>query len=211
MSTSQDHPTEPEHSAPPGRRERKKQQVRDLLSTTALTLFAERGFENTTVEDITEAADVSRTTFFRYFDSKEAVVVGYLQDLGQQAGEAVLARPPDEPPMRALRAALIELAAAQQQHGDPLAELIDDLRRNSPVVRTAYLAKMDDWQRSLSERLAQRMKLDETALEPRLYAAVAMAAVSSATVTWEARGRRDDVIALLHEAFDKTEQLQAVS
>ncbi len=57
----------------PGRRERHKAEIRDRLMGNALRLFAERGFAETTVEDITEAADVGKGTFFNYFPSKEHI------------------------------------------------------------------------------------------------------------------------------------------
>lgn len=57
----------------PGRRERKRSETRERIFRAAMKLFAERGFFSTTVEDITEAADVGKGTFFNYFPSKEGV------------------------------------------------------------------------------------------------------------------------------------------
>jgi AcrR family transcriptional regulator len=62
-----------ESAAMPGRRERRKSETRERIFRAALGLFVERGFFDTTVEDITEAADVGKGTFFRYFPSKEHV------------------------------------------------------------------------------------------------------------------------------------------
>ncbi|MCL5286590.1 MAG: TetR/AcrR family transcriptional regulator, partial [Acidobacteria bacterium] len=59
--------------AKPGRRERRRAETREKLFRAALALFAERGFHAVTVEDITEAADVGKGTFFNYFPSKEHV------------------------------------------------------------------------------------------------------------------------------------------
>ena len=64
----------------PGRRERKRTETRQRIFRAAMELFAERGFFDTTVEDITEAADVGKGTFFNYFPSKEHVL-GVLHDL----------------------------------------------------------------------------------------------------------------------------------
>src|SRR5215475_4468049 len=60
--------------APPGRRERRKAETREKLFRTAMRLFAERGFFQTTTEDITRAADVGQGTFFNYFPSKEHIL-----------------------------------------------------------------------------------------------------------------------------------------
>src|SRR5579863_8077672 len=64
----------------PGRRERHRVEMRDRIYRAALRLFAERGFLETTVEDITEAADVGKGTFFNYFPTKEHVLGCYGQE-----------------------------------------------------------------------------------------------------------------------------------
>jgi AcrR family transcriptional regulator len=61
----------------PGRRERRSVETRERLYRAALQLFAERGFQETTVEDITEAADVGKGTFFNYFETKEHVLAAF--------------------------------------------------------------------------------------------------------------------------------------
>jgi len=68
-----------------GRRERHRTETRDRLYRAALALFAERGFLETTVEDITEAADVGKGTFFNYFPTKEHI----LAEFGGQRTAAV--------------------------------------------------------------------------------------------------------------------------
>jgi AcrR family transcriptional regulator len=62
-----------------GRRERRRREMRERIFRAALRLFAERGFVSTTVEDITEAADVGKGTFFNYFPSKEHVLAGFAE------------------------------------------------------------------------------------------------------------------------------------
>ena len=87
-----------------GLRERKKLRTRADLSDAAFRLFAERGFDETTIEDIVEQVEVSPRTFFRYFDSKEDVVIGFFDDLGLELRAMLAARPPEEPSFTALRA-----------------------------------------------------------------------------------------------------------
>ena len=78
-----------------GLRERKKQRTRAELTDAAFRLFADRGFDETTIEDIVEQVEVSPRTFFRYFDSKEDVVIGFFDDLGLELRSMLAARPPD--------------------------------------------------------------------------------------------------------------------
>lgn len=87
--------------ASPGRRERKKQETRDRLHRAALELFAQQGFQQTRISEIAEAADVSESTFFRYFESKEGVALEGLRRRAQANVEAVCARPADESPIDA--------------------------------------------------------------------------------------------------------------
>jgi AcrR family transcriptional regulator len=75
-----------------GLRERKKQQTRQLLADTARRLFAERGFENVSVAEIARAADVSETTVFNYYPTKEDLVYSGLERFESELLRAVLER-----------------------------------------------------------------------------------------------------------------------
>ncbi len=92
--------------AEPGRRDRKKSETRQALRQAAHQLFAERGFRQTTIEDITEAADVSRRTFFRYYSSKEDLLRAEVSDLLPVMLTALRGRPAGEPPLAAIHAAV---------------------------------------------------------------------------------------------------------
>ncbi|MEW9529094.1 TetR family transcriptional regulator [Microbispora sp. NPDC049125] len=84
-------------------RERKKAKTRRTIQDEALKLFAEQGYEATTVEQIAEAAEVSPSTFFRYFPTKEDVVIQ--DDYDPMLVAAIKAQPSDLPPLTAIRAA----------------------------------------------------------------------------------------------------------
>ena len=103
---------------PGNRRERKKQETRAALEQAALRLFAVKGYEHTTVEEIAEAADVAVRTFFRYFSSKQHVLFG---DVAHQRVNrmcaALAASPSDEPPLEAVRAVLEALDLDQDEQG----------------------------------------------------------------------------------------------
>ena len=98
-----------------GLRERKKAKLRQTIIREALRLFAERGFARTTVDDIAGAADVSRRTFFRYFDRKEDVVLGWLDEVGEVVADCLAARPRSEPPLEAVRASVLTLVEGYRE------------------------------------------------------------------------------------------------
>src|SRR5438067_8091267 len=87
----------------PGLRERKKQQTRETIERVALRLFAERGYDQTTLDDIADAADVSRRTIFAYFESKEDILFckepGYIEKVREMLAQ----RPPGATTVDALR------------------------------------------------------------------------------------------------------------
>jgi AcrR family transcriptional regulator len=89
-----------------GLRERKKARTRASLREHAIRLFREQGYEKTTVEQIAAAAEVSPSTFFRYFPTKEDVVLQDDMDVRMLA--ALAAQPADQPPITAIRAAFHE-------------------------------------------------------------------------------------------------------
>ncbi len=91
----------------PGLRERKKARTRAAIQEHALRLFRERGYEATTVEQIAEAAEVSPSTFFRYFGSKEEVVI--YDALDPILIAAWRAQPKELAPIPALRRAMTEV------------------------------------------------------------------------------------------------------
>src|SRR5437899_5627900 len=84
-----------------GLRERKKLKTRAAIQKEALRLFLEKGYEATTIEDIAEAVEISPSTFFNYFPSKEAVV--FQDDLDPVIFAAFNAQPADVSPITALR------------------------------------------------------------------------------------------------------------
>jgi AcrR family transcriptional regulator len=84
-------------------RERTQLAIRNELTAAAVQLFSEHGFAETTGRQIAEAVGVSERTFFRYYASKEDVILGALDELGAQLASRLAARPAHEAPFRALR------------------------------------------------------------------------------------------------------------
>lgn len=114
-------PSAPAHASAPdpesgtdpesGLRERKKERTRKLLREGAAALFAEHGFAGTTVADIAACANVSERTFFRYFESKEALLLPDSIDLFEYVEAELARRPPEEDPLDAVCNALVSAVA----------------------------------------------------------------------------------------------------
>src|SRR5437773_11582051 len=100
----------------PGLRERRKRLTAAELEAAALRLFGERGFDAVTVDDIAAEADVCRRTFFRYFASKEDVLLSDHPRRLAELRQGLAARPPEEPVLTALRHTLLELADRDSCH-----------------------------------------------------------------------------------------------
>jgi AcrR family transcriptional regulator len=180
-----------------GLRERKKAKTRAELTEAALRQFTERGFDETTVEDIVGACDVSPRTFFRYFDSKEDVVIGFYDDLGAELVELLAGRPPDEAPFAATRAAFESFADIYQERRNRVCA-VSQLAYETPPIRARLLDKHARWENGLARELARRMQTDpETDPRPRLIAAVSLAAFSTAVRGWVADGGRGELSPLV--------------
>ncbi|MFI6739294.1 TetR/AcrR family transcriptional regulator [Nonomuraea sp. NPDC050451] len=94
-----------------GRRELHKRATRQALQEAATRMFEERGYAETTVRDIAEAVGVTERTFFRYFPSKEDLILGEILELFPEFARLVRGRPAGEGPYLAVRNALFHLAA----------------------------------------------------------------------------------------------------
>ncbi|MBE1534561.1 TetR family transcriptional regulator [Actinomadura algeriensis] len=164
---------------PPGRRERKKQRTREALVDAAFALFAEKGFDATTVEEIADAVDVSSRTFFRYFASKEEVALTF-QDEQLRAVLATLAeRPADEPIMTAIRRTVVQVARDCETGALGFSperfECLITMTADSPALSAGSMEHTQRKLMLLTEVIAERMGLDPvTDLRPHIIAATAI-------------------------------------
>jgi AcrR family transcriptional regulator len=88
----------------PGLRERKKQRAREAISKAAITLFLREGYDEVSVAQVAEAAEVSKATVFNYFPTKEDLVLYQSRDHFEESAQIVRARPPGQAPLNVLRA-----------------------------------------------------------------------------------------------------------
>jgi AcrR family transcriptional regulator len=142
-----------------GRRDRKRLETRNVLAAVALELFAERGFDAVTVNDIADRADVDPSTFYRHFGSKEAVIFSDLGDWTGRLGDAVRAQPAELPLLETMRIGIKDLAAIRRTDMDNerrRAELIE----SSPSVRAQGLAVREALIDEVALAVAERMAVD---------------------------------------------------
>ncbi|MFE1455044.1 TetR family transcriptional regulator [Streptomyces sp. NPDC058735] len=159
-------------------RERKKRRTRDALLRAALELFATRGYERTTVDDIAAAVDVSQRTFFRYFAGKEETAF-FLPRLAEAlVVDAVRARPPEEAPLEALRRAVLESWDAINEAVEELVPIELHVRvyrviESTPALLAAHLRRAAELEEQLARIIAEREGLDVDA-DPRPRIVVAL-------------------------------------
>src|SRR5262249_37137302 len=107
-----------------GLRARKKEQTRAALAEAGLRLFAERGYDETTLAEIAEAAGVSTRTIFAYFASKEDILFASLQGMCEAVAGAVTGRPEGTDALTALRDFIVSSAPEKDELDQRLGELI---------------------------------------------------------------------------------------
>ncbi|BAJ28145.1 MULTISPECIES: TetR family transcriptional regulator [Kitasatospora] len=191
-------------AAADGRRGRKARRTREAMAAAALRRTLEHGLAALAVEDVTDAADVSRRTFSRHFASREDAVLDCLRADFARINEALAARPAAEPPVAAYRAAVAAWARDPEHpawHRRPgmrdLFVLIDEEPALTAAFRRIAVAEEE---RSI-RLVAARLGLDPaTDLRPAVAVGLGVAALHAATRTW-VRDPEGDLPTLLDRAF----------
>jgi AcrR family transcriptional regulator len=183
-----------------GRRERKKRETRVALHLAALELFAANGFHETRISEIAEAADVSESTFFRYFDNKEGVALEGFRIGAEAIVAAVCERPLSEAPIDACLAVnrSAKIASIQPTEQDlPGFALL----KQTPELAAKLSLLINKVLSQLNVDFARRMNRDAESLDVRLRAHAVIAASISSLETWIADPLNTDPQALSHAAL----------
>jgi AcrR family transcriptional regulator len=193
-------PTDP----PPGLRERKKIKLRRAIQTEALRLFETQGYEHTTVEQIAAAAETSTTTFYRYFPTKEDVV---LDNDSSPLFEATFAtRPADEPLATTVRAALAAVVAAAEADPDlTLARM--RLVGTVPALEARYAGEERRSIDILTRLLASRTGRPADDYQLELIAFVLAGVLFTASRRWVAEQGATPLAVLADQALTTVEPL----
>jgi AcrR family transcriptional regulator len=185
-----------------GLRERKKARTREALQDAALELFTRQGFDGTTVEEIADACEVSPRTFFRYFPTKEEVLFADAARRREHLLTAIAERPPEEPALLALEAAMRELARDYQQDRDTLVARAKVIK-GSLQLQLYQAEHQHGWEADVVAALERRTDalpvLDHDEL--LLLTAVITAALRVSLDVWIGRKRGRGLLDLLDDAF----------
>ncbi|GAA4024373.1 helix-turn-helix domain-containing protein [Streptomyces plumbiresistens] len=172
-------------------REQTRSVVRALLAKTALELFAAKGYDDTTLEEIAAAAGVSKRTLFNYFRSKEDLALNGLSEQGELIAARLAERPADEDPWTSLRAAFLVLEEMDLTAERRL-EMITLLFGNESL-RAGHAEKQARWQDLLAPLIEPRLPdSDHRALQARAIAAAAITCLQAATEEWMRLGGQAD-------------------
>ncbi|HEX4225627.1 MAG TPA: TetR family transcriptional regulator [Pseudonocardiaceae bacterium] len=189
-----------------GLRERKKRRTREALVSAAWELFHTRGYERTTVREITDAVEMSERTFFRYFASKEDLVLSPLTAAVDAFIGQLRVRPPEERPVDALRnalhaaAGLLEPGLLESQTDWETHRQAVKLIESTPQLLAAHLMIGQRLTDALVEIVAERENVDPvTDRRPRIIAAVFCALMTTAGSVWRGDGGIETLVQLADE------------
>ncbi|PQP19513.1 TetR family transcriptional regulator [Rhodococcus opacus] len=180
-------------------REQTRAVMRALIAQTALGLFAEKGFDATTIEDVAAAAGVSRRTLFNYFKSKDDIALSGLSEQGQEIADRFSERPVAEDVWESLRAAFQVLDEIETTPERRL-EFIRFVFGNDSL-RAGHVEKQQHWQQLLTPLIEKRLPQGpRRLLQARAIAASAIACLHAAMEQWARDGGREEVLDLYDAA-----------
>ncbi|MEU7046126.1 helix-turn-helix domain-containing protein [Streptomyces varsoviensis] len=167
---------QPTGTQPTGRRERKKAQTRKALADAALRLFSERGYDHVTVAEVAEAADVSVTTLFKHFPSKESLVLDLDADQERILVSAVRDRPAGQTVLAALRSHLLTAGPLNEANW-PEYSRFRTLIRSTPVLGEYFRRMWERHEESLARAISEAAGDTEPDITSRALARFALQSV----------------------------------
>lgn len=160
--------------------------TREAVEDVAMTLFEQRGIENTTVVDIAEACEMSKTSFFRYFASKNEILWGPFETVVQRLSETLRTVPEDRPIMEAIQQTIRDQIEVELVRADAW------LRRfkfqNTEEQRSLTLVNWGRWEGVIAEFVRDRSHAPTTSLTPETVAGALRGAMRSFLRNWALAG-----------------------
>jgi|HubBroStandDraft_4_1064222.scaffolds.fasta_scaffold86817_2 AcrR family transcriptional regulator len=189
-----------------GLRERKKEHVRTTIQKEAIRLFTEQGYEQTTVEQIAEAAGISPATFYRYFTSKEDSVV--TDEYDPIIIQALMERPADEPLIDAVRAVMAGVLATYFDRDRDLLIKRHELRRRTPALQAASFEEQERTMELFAALIARHLRRPTEDLDVRIACGALSGAMQEAVGLWfgqGAQGGEQRIREVVNHAIDRLE------
>lgn len=183
-----------------GLRQRKKRQTRGRIHRCALALVAEHGLAGITTEQIAAAAGVSQRTFFNYFPTKDAAIVGASPDLPERLAAALADRPATEDILTALRAVLLE-AFGSLTSDEALRIRRSDVFARHPELAVTTIGMTMELEKGLCDAVAKRLGAKADDPYPRLIAAAALAVTRAAFVHAQCSPEHPSIVETVNTAF----------
>ena len=185
-----------------GLRERKKQKTRESIQREAMRLIALQGYDETTVEQIAAAADISPSTFFNYFPTKEDVVLYDAYD--PVLAKLMLERPPEEPLSVSFRQVLEAMGSTFERDRDIILAR-GRLWFEVPALRARLWEEVEKAQVLMTQLIAQRSGRDPDDFEVRVTVMVLVSAAMEAMKEWLHRDGKGSFVDLINQALDLVE------
>jgi AcrR family transcriptional regulator len=162
---------------------RKQQLVRDAIWEAATDLFADKGFDETTIDDIAQRAGVSRRSFFRYFSSKSDLMAQGISSYGADLADAIDACPRAHSLSQVFRETVLRIA--QQSAAHPRTRKIMQIVAKYPAARAAQLSRMAEVQDQVAEAFARRQgNGSEDQLTPSILAGLTLSVLAVTFRSW---------------------------
>lgn len=185
----------------PGLRERKKQKTRETIQDHALRLYADQGYARTTVEQIAEAAEVSQSTFFRYFPTKPDTVMH--DRLDPRFFTALQAQPPELTPLRAAAAAIREVLGELSAEEYELELTRTRLIAEEQELRAAAVVNVETTLPAFIEAVGRRAGREPD--DPQLLMWVGAVAGATVAALYSAMWQGEDVLTRIEEVLEYLE------
>ncbi|WP_369391571.1 TetR/AcrR family transcriptional regulator [Streptomyces sp. CG1] len=186
-----------------GLRERKKIKTREAIRAATYALIKEQGYDATTIDQIAERAEVSPSTVFRYFPTKEDIVL--TDEYDPLMLEELRTRPTDEPWMDSLRYVMRRALDLMMEADPEEIRLRTRLTTEVPAVRSRMMESMSSTGRLLSQAAAERTGLAPDSLEVRVHAMAVTGGLLEVSMYWAEHGHTEDLKALMDRALDVLE------
>jgi AcrR family transcriptional regulator len=178
---------------------RKRQLVRDAIYDAAIELFAKRGFDETTVEEVAEAAGISRRSFFRYFETKDDLLALNTVHCGEILCQTVASCPAGLSPLELVRETV--LAGVKFTEAQPHSRQIIEIAQRSTSARQAHLSRLMDIHDRLAAAFSARMAgASRYYLGPYLLAGMSQLVINAATASFFV-GEQKDLHTAAKDAF----------